>query len=245
MRLFPVVLIIVFCGGCLQTHQLRDLDTDGALLFVDSDIPDALFADFNRTVFDDVERDVYPVLRENEKQKNTTLGSFELRHAEGPKTPLHTLLDSVLVTYDMSAHVIETSTQHVLRETGLRLTDDAEIADYILYLDVKDYGLGADDWESPLFFEIHAELSLFSEKEKDVLWSGEVLDIVKVPGALIQQNIPETHLSAPAQMNMLTYEQVKDVLYGLGHYTGGQLVKGLIQEYHESQQVEKAILVAE
>ena len=243
MRIWPAIFVFFFLGGCLQTNQLSIIDTEEALLFVDPDIPEVLFADFERTVFDDVERDVYPVIGK-ERGKDNAVGSFEMRRVEGPYTPLHTLIDSVLISYAMSAHVIETATQRVIRETGMDLTADAAQADYILYLDVIDYGLGADGWESPLFFEVHAELTLVSSRVQEILWTGEVLDIVKVPGALMQQNIPEKDLAAPARMSTLSYEQIKEVLFELGYYTGTQLVKGLIQAYHESQPVEKTNLVA-
>ena len=62
--------------------------------------------------------------------------------------------------------------------------DDTTGADYILDIQIEDYGIGSDGWDAPLFYEIMARLSLIEVESGTVLWKEQVLDMAPVARAL-------------------------------------------------------------
>jgi hypothetical protein len=245
--LFTLLVLAAFSGG-VSAIRLADHPLEGRRVAILTQLPDAPFADFDMTVFDRVGSEapvpvrgdrggsLEPLVLESINEGN------ERKEREGLRTPAHVLIDSVLAERPMNEAIIALTGKRAAQTMRFEYVESAEEADYILEIDIEDYGIGSDGWDAPLFFEIMARLTLSEAETGDVVWKDQVLDMTPVARALLEAGIPPDHTASPAALARTTYQDAADILMGLANYTAQQLTAPLQEAYSRSVDRERAYL---
>lgn len=230
-------LLLLLCSGCAQSNKLAQHPLDGKRIDVVSEIPDAPFADFDMTIFDRVGQDV-PLA-------NVETGSREIpplvvhkddvgAAPKGPATEVHAMIDSVLVTFDMSTHMIDATHNRSASMMRFDPVKTEEEADYHLEVSVADYGIGADAWDGTAYFEVMGALKLVEAGSGATVWQGEVMEITPVSSALLQVGRPIRDLNTPADLSRLSFLEMESVLKGLAAYASIQLTAPFQEAYFKT-----------
>ena len=239
------LFLILFLGGCLQSASLLDHPLDGKNVAVVSDIPDAPFADFDMTIFDRVGHDVPIANRSPEGRSlppSLVIGNQPINEeAPGPPiSPVHRMIDSVLVNFDMAAGIVKGTHQRGASLLRYEETDTVEDADYVLEVKVDDYGIGSDAWQSTAYFEVMGKVKLIDNASGKQVWEEEVMDIVPLSKALLSVGIPGKEMETPAALAKVSYDEMQDVLAGLARYASIQLTAPLRDAYNKNKDRESA-----
>ena len=246
-ELLPCFLGLLWIAGCSATNNLVKHPLDGQTVTIVADMHDAPFVDFDMTIFDRVGQDL-PVF---ERQPSSPTGIppvviGTISHDEDTpeqQTPVHGLIDSVLAQRTMSdllIQLVEAKGQQQLQFVPVASLDEA---DYVLNLKVHDYGIGADSWKTPVYFEISATLTLIHQESGKPLWQDEVQDLVTVPKALLKAGMPNEKTATPSELAKKSYGEMKEIIDGLARYSADQLTQPLRDAYRDTIEKETARLL--
>ncbi len=236
--------VFLLLSGCLGARQLSNHPLEDKTVFVAAGIPDAPFADFNMTVFDRVGHESPGFDRRPHPRDLPPISIGGAEYDEEPRrTPAHTLIDSVLAGWDMSDQIIQMARALGAQHLRFRPVDAPEGADYTLRFDVHDYGIGADSWQTTVYFEVSATIQLIHNPSGRPIWREEVHDITTVTEALLQAGRPLERTESPARLAEHTYEEMADLLSGLARYGAGILTLPLREAYRHTVEKETARVV--
>lgn len=244
-QVFGFVLLLGI-SGCMQSSSLLDHSFDGKNVAVVSDIPDAPFANFDMTIFDSVGEDVPLGNRGPDGRELPPSLEFQKTKEDGasqvPATPVHKLIDSVLVSFDMSSHIVNGAYDRSASLMRFEQLADVESADYLFEVIVEDYGIGSDAWQSTAFFEVIGHVKIIENKTGKRVWEGAVRDVVPLSKALLSVGIPGKEMETPAALSRVPVSMMQDVLAGLARYASIQLTAPLREAYQKSQDRESATM---
>ena len=105
---------------------------------------------------------------------------------------------------------------------------------------IDDYGIGADAWDSPVYFEIMGRVKLVDNENGRQIWEGEVYDIITVPKALVTMGILVENTTTPAQLAQLPASDMDSVLRGLSGYAAERVIAPLREAYNQTLPREEA-----
>lgn len=241
--LLSFCLLLLLCSSCVQSNKLAQHPLDGKRVAVVSEIPLAPFADFDMTIFDRVGQDV-PIANMGEPKSREipplVVHKSDYEAPQGPATEVHALIDSVLINFDMSMHMIDATHNRSASMMRFDPVADNEGADYQLEVKVEDYGIGADAWDGTAYFEVMGKVKLVEVASGATVWEGEVMEITPVSGALLQVGRPLDGLNTPAEMAQLSFLEMQSVLEGLAAYASIQLTAPFQEAYFKSYNRESA-----
>ncbi|MEM8487563.1 MAG: hypothetical protein AAF564_18580 [Bacteroidota bacterium] len=237
-------LLLLICSSCVQSNKLAQHPLDGKRVAVVSEIPQAPFADFNMTIFDRVGQDV-PIANMGEPGSREipplVVHKSDVSDApQGPATEVHALIDSVLIAFDMSAHMIDATHNRSASMMRFEPVADSDGAEYQLEVAVEDYGIGADAWDGTAYFEVMGQVKLVEAASGATIWEGEVMEITTVSSALLQVGRPAGDLNTPADMSRLSFLEMQSVLKGLAAYASIQLTAPFQEAYFKTYNRESA-----
>ena len=247
--LLYTLTLLAILSSCTGSYKLANHNLDGKTVFIASNIPEAPFADFDMTIYDKVGNEV-PVFQRKPESTASSLPPYLVQGpvvdevlADEKKTETHTLIDSVLSNRSMSDQLRLFTEALTTRQFRFEPVETEEQARYKLYLDIHDYGIGADSWTTTVFFEISATITLIDQRTKKRIWQEEVHDLVTVSKAILQAGMPQEETQSPASLAQKSYEEMDDLLTALAKYGADQLTHPLREAYRQSSVREKAELI--
>ena len=247
--LLYALTVLFILSGCISSHKLARHNLDGKTVYITSNIPEAPFADFDMTIYDKVGNEV-PVFQRQPESNASGLPPLVM-HApaandiieEEDRTETHILIDSVLSERSLSDQLLQFAEVLSTQQFRFEPVASEDEADYILDLEIHDYGIGADSWTTTVFFEISATVTLTDQNTKKSIWQEEVHDLVTVSKAILQAGMPQDKTQTPALLAEKSYEEIDDLLTALAKYGADQLTLPLREAYRQSVVREKTELI--
>ena len=250
MRLLLLSILLLCISGCTGVQQLSKHQLEEKNVFVSFSIPESPFADFNMTIFDKVGK-IIPAFERNQPLPNNTpklvINTPEYDESLDPenRTEAHVIIDSVLAAQSMSDQIIAFTKTQSARQLRFTSVESENEADYTLHIEIDDYGIGADSWNTTAYFEISATVTLVEQESGKRIWQEEVNGLATVTKALLQAGTPHEKTGTPALLAKKSYNEMEDILTGLAMYGASQLTLPLRDAYRQTITKEKTRLVGE
>ena len=245
VRCIPILALALFALRCAAPERLSDVALDDRRVALTAEMPDAPFANFAMTIFSERDPEARVATRDRAGEALTAaLAGMVLGRPEGEpeRTVIHERMDSVFATDNMSLRIRNEALYRSARAMGFVPETRVDAADYAIELEVDDYGLGADGWEAPLYFEIGARVTLRDRRTGDVVWADDVLTIAPAARAALQAGIAVEDVATPAALAARSMPETAAFLRALAGYAADQLTRPLIEAYVEAHAGERALL---
>jgi hypothetical protein len=100
------------------------------------------------------------------------VGSSIVKAAEAEKAGER--MREALGQIDVPGVVLEESTARCARALGAGRVDDTRDADFVLDLEIEDYGIDASSWGSAVVLELHITARLYERRSRDLVWRRHI-----------------------------------------------------------------------
>ena len=246
---------ILFIVGCSSTDELATHSLEDRTVAILSDMPEAPFVDFDMTIFDRVGSNESPAFESPTISRRPgrpvippiVVGSpVETDPLDAtPRTPVHRLIDSVLVTRPMSDQIISYVEARGIQQFRFSPSASSNEADYLLKIEVEDYGIGADSWETPVYYELIARVTLIEQESGKPIWQDEIESLSTMPKALLKAGLPQGNAETPALLSQKTHEEMTVIIDALARFSADQLTSSLREAYQQTIPRETAYTVSD
>jgi len=204
--------LVVLLGGCGTRHRLAEYDFRGLTLAVEPHFPpfpEVLTGPY----FPGHPRDpIHAIIRAG------TLLAKELEARE-----VRVRLDSAATLVDLPALVGERLGRESARHLGARLIDDVDAADLVLEVEIRDYGIDAEDWDAAARFFVDAEVWLRDADTRRLIWQTRVRARDPIAPAIFGGPSAVRDVVTAAALAGLSVEDVARALRQLAYYSADQV----------------------
>ncbi|NOT08931.1 MAG: hypothetical protein HOP28_12100 [Gemmatimonadales bacterium] len=144
-------------------------------------------------------------------------------------------LDSAAVLLNVSSRVADGTGARAARYLGARLTDKEEGADFILDIQVRDYGIDAEEWDAAAHFFVVAEVVLLDGKDGRIIWETRVRDRDKITPAILGWHSVSRNIVTAAALADLSVDDLVRALTRLADYTADHVTRRLRDAVDDSR----------
>jgi len=135
-------------------------------------------------------------------------------------------LDSAAAMVDVVGEVTDRVGRRASRYLGARLVPDEDRADVILEVDIRDYGIDAQDWEAAAHFFVDAEVWLIDAGDRRPIWKTRVRSKDPISPAIFGRPAVRDVVTAAA-LSSLSVEDIARSLDQLAFYAAEKVTDRL------------------
>ncbi|MGE0556449.1 MAG: hypothetical protein AB7R55_23735 [Gemmatimonadales bacterium] len=143
-------------------------------------------------------------------------------------------LDSAAAMVDVVGEVTDRVGRRASRYLGARLVPDEDRADVILAVDIRDYGIDAEDWEAAVHFFVDAEVWLLDASDRRPIWKTRVRAKDPISPAIFGRSAVRDVVTA-ATLSSLSVEEIARSLDQLAFYTSEKVTDRLRSALHDAR----------
>jgi hypothetical protein len=197
----------VLLASCITVNRLEQIRLDDPLLASVLEPPPSPSLDTWYDLTIDTHNPIGTVLR---------VGSSIIMAAEAEKAAerMRDALDQV----DVPAVVHEESTARCVRALGATRVDDTRDADFVLDLEIEEYGINAPSWNATVSLDLSVTVRLYERLSRDLVWRRRISvsqqarpDVFGLPSAA-------ENIFTAAMLASLSTEEMALGFASLAHY---------------------------
>ncbi|MCX7031763.1 MAG: hypothetical protein NTU62_16800 [Spirochaetes bacterium] len=206
--LLPLIAVVaVLLASCATVNRLEHLRLDNPALASVLEPPPPPSLDTWYDLRIDTGNPIGTVLR---------VGSSIVLAAEAEKAAER--MREALSEIDVPAMVLEESSARCTRALGANRVDDTRDADFVLDLEIEEYGIDAPSWGAAVSLDLNVTVRLYERRSRDLVWRRHISvaqqaspDVFGLPSAA------ETIFTAAMLAALSTEEMARGFEY-LAHY---------------------------
>ena len=154
---------ILLLASCTTINNLDRYRVEGSTLAADMQLPPRPRLDIDYSVHFDSRNPLGTAL---------SIGSNIIKASEAEKA--EEKMREALETVDVPAIVLKETAQSCARALDARLVTRAEKADYLLDLDIREYGIEAPSWGSAVSLHLRMIVTMYSTRGHEIVWRRAV-----------------------------------------------------------------------
>jgi hypothetical protein len=208
MRRIDVMLLAMLVPACGHGNRLGDYSYSGRSLAVVYDFPPDP-AVLTGPYFVGQSRDpVHAILRAGSRVA-TEIQAYRVRER----------LDSATALVDVADRVAQRTSERATRYLRTRLTEQDDEADFVLEVQIHDYGIDAKEWDAAAHFFVDAEVTLLAGLDGRLIWKTRVRDSDPITPAIFGGRSVVRNVVTAAALADLSVEEIARALEQLADYT--------------------------
>ena len=224
-----LVAVLMF-EGCGSVNRLQDCTFDDHTAFVVVTAPAAPFIS-RRTTAASIGPG-RPPLRVDDSSPSIDLSVL----MPTKRKLVRARIDSAAQYLDVAAQMARQTLVSTARDLGYQPADAQETADYLLYIDVRDYGFFMNRQVFTDFW-ISAEMRLIDQRAGRRVWERRVQEVIPAADALagLHVSLGYRNYDRVATLAGLSVEEMTVVLKHVAAITAAQLTTALREDYLASR----------
>ncbi|MEM6334974.1 MAG: hypothetical protein AAF752_00305 [Bacteroidota bacterium] len=223
MRLATLLLFATIFVGCGTSHRLNEYDFRGATVAVVAAVPPAPFVTAG---FDEAWVSLDQPVRSAVRVGTYLAKRREVKQARGR-------LDSALALVDVPDLVARQLTGSSARLLGYQPVDDPRRADFVLDVQIQDYGIVADSWGAQTFFVVEGDVRLIETERRRTVWKERLDDRVIVDESFFAGSATLGNILTARTLNDLSVEDIEDGLNALAEFTASRVHAELREDFYD------------
>jgi len=136
-------------------------------------------------------------------------------------------LDSASTLVDVSARVAQRTSERANRYLRTSLTEQDDEADFLLEVQIRDYGIDAEEWDAAAHFFVDAEVSLLAGDDGTLIWNTHVRDRDPIAPAIFGRHSAVRNIVTAAVLSDLSVEEIARALEQLADYSADHITRHL------------------
>jgi len=216
LAIATLVLAGAMSSGCASSNRLSEYDFRGLTLAVVPTFPP--YAEIlTGPYFPDHPRDpVHQIIR---------AGTRLAKELEARR--IRARLDSAAAEVDVPSLVSERVGERASRYLGARLIEDPDRADLLFEVEIRDYGIDAEDWDAAARFFVDAEVWLIDGVDRRLIWTTRVRARDPITPAIIGERGALRDVVTAAALANLSVEDIARALDQLAFYAADRVTDRL------------------
>jgi hypothetical protein len=150
---------VLLLSSCTTVNNLDRYRIENASLAADMREPPQARLDIDYTVHFDARNPIGTAL---------SVGTTLIKASEAEKAEAN--MRDALATVDVPAIVLRETARACAGALDARLVDRGQRADYLLDLDIREYGIQAPSWGSAVTLHLRMVASLYHTRSRDIVW---------------------------------------------------------------------------
>ncbi|MEM1271615.1 MAG: hypothetical protein AAGI08_16330, partial [Bacteroidota bacterium] len=142
-------------------------------------------------------------------------------------------LDSALALVDVPDLVARQLTGSSARLLGYQPVDDPRRADFVLDVQIQDYGIVADSWGAQTFFVVEGDVRLIETERRRTVWKERLDDRVIVDESFFAGSATLGNILTARTLNDLSVEDIEDGLNALAEFTASRVHAELREDFYD------------
>ncbi len=143
-------------------------------------------------------------------------------------------LDSAAARVDVPTLVSERIGERAARYLGSRQVDTTERADLLFEVEIRDYGIDAEEWDAAARFFVDAEAWLLDGDDRRMIWKTRVKAREPITPAIFGRPAMRDVVTA-AVLSELSVEDIARALDQLAFYAADRVTDRLRSDLHRSR----------
>jgi hypothetical protein len=217
-----IVTLVVALAGCAGRNRLGDYDFRNLTLAVEPTLPpypEVLTGPY----FPGHPKDPIHVI--------VRAGTRIAKEAEARR--LRARLDTAAADVDVAGRVADRIGGRAARYLGARLVDRPEAADLILEVEIRDYGIDAEDWDAAARFFVDAEAWLIDGDDRRTIWKTRVREREPITPAILGAHTAVRDVVTAAAFASLSVDDIARALAQLSHFAADRVTDRLRADLRE------------
>lgn len=222
--LVALAVLITAGAGCRSTNRLADYDFSERTLAVNTvfrGMPEVETGDF---YFIDGERPLRSVLK---------LGSSLVKRAEAEKAQQR--MDSAMQLVDVSEILYD----RILHQSAIYLNAEPVgtigQSDYLLDVNIREYGIDAKSWDANAFFKIKAHAQLVDRRAGRLIWETGFEEREPISPAILGPHPAIRNVLSANALANLSVDELAAALEQLADYAADRITRRLQHDLYESR----------
>lgn len=216
---------LVAASACASSNILHEYDYQNSTLAAVSQIPahpEVLTGPyfFGRSTGDPM-RDI------------VRLGARVYREVEARS--IRERLDSATALVDVGYTLEDRTLERAARYLGSSPVTEVDDADYLLELDVREYGIDAESWEAAAHFYIEADAVLLHAESGTEIWRAEIEESERIAPLVFGRRSTVRDVVTATALGNLSVEEIVDVLEGLADYSARAITDRLRDDLRDAR----------
>jgi hypothetical protein len=154
---------VLLLASCTTINNLDRYKVEGSTLAADMPVPPPPRLDIDYSVHIDSRNPLGTVL---------SIGTNIIKASEAEKAEAN--MRQALDTVDVPGIVLKETAQSCARALDARLVAREDRADYLLDLDIREYGIEAPSWGSAVSLHLRMVVTMYSTRGRDIVWRRAV-----------------------------------------------------------------------
>ena len=217
-------ILLVAGAGCRSTNRLADYEFSERTLAVNTvfrGMPEVETGDF---YFIDGERPLRSVLK---------LGSSLVKRAEAEKAQQR--MDSAMQLVDVSEILYD----RILHQSAIYLNTEPVgmigEADYLLDVNIREYGIDAKSWDANAFFKIKAHAQLVDRRAGRLVWETRFEEREPISPAILGPHPAIRNVLSANALASLSVDELAAALEQMADYAADRITRRLQHDLYESR----------
>ena len=148
---------------------------------------------------------------------------------------LYEKIDSASARVDAPARLADRVLDRAATLLGADAIADLEAADYLLEVNVRDYGIDAEGWDAAARFFVNADAFLIENATGAEIWSAEVRENQVLTPRVIGQGRTARDVISAAALSTLSVDELTRALQQLSDYCADEITRRLSADLREAR----------
>lgn len=140
-------------------------------------------------------------------------------------------MERALETVDLAEIIRARTLQAGAEVLRCRTIDDADQADFLFDIEIREYGIDAQSGEAGLSFRMNVQVVLFSTKERSMVWRRQIRENVPISPAVFGMGESAGNVMTVLVLSQLTEEKMAKGFENLAQEAGDCIASRLHKDF--------------
>ena len=214
---------VILLSSCTTINNLDRYRMENASLAADMGVPPRPRLDIDYSVHIDSRNPIATAL---------SVGTTIIKASEAEKAEAY--MREALETVDVPAIVLKETARACAAALDARLVGRGQRADYLLELDIREYGIQAPSWGSAVSLHLRMVASLYHTRSRDIVWRRSItVDDPANPQMFASGHIIGNIVTAGV-LSSLTVEELEEGFRALCFESARSLTRRLERDFYRA-----------